>query len=100
MSEETYPDVSVMFRKWKTCEDVIAIFPYVPHKDCSHPSEILVDAYSESEGYGGADFEYVMKNTVPACEEIYREMKVYLETNYILEIIEEVDETRMKSIHS
>lgn len=100
MSEETYPDVSVMFRKWKTCEDVIALFPYVPYVDSSHAPEILVDAYSESESYHGADFDFIMANTIPACEVIYREIKERLEDRYILEIIEEVDEARMKKIHS
>lgn len=101
MSEETYPDVTVMFRKWKACEDLIALFPYVPHVDSTHPSEILVDAYSESEGEHGADFDFIIANTIPACEVIYREIKErLLENGYILEIIEEVDEKRMKSIHS
>ena len=90
MSEETYPVVTVMFRKWKACEDVIAIFPYIPHRDSSHPSEILVDAYSESNGHHGADFDFIIANTIPACEVIYRETKERLrEDGYILEVIEE-----------
>lgn len=103
MTEEQFPDVSVMFRKWKTCEDIIALFPYVPHVDYSHQSEILVESYSQSEGdIDGSDFDFVMENTVPACEVIYRELKKDLEMSYgyLLEVIEEVDEKRMKSIYS
>lgn len=100
MTEEHFPDVSVMFRKWKTNEDIIALFPYVSNEDCN-ATEIVVESYDFGSGDSTSDFEFVIENTVPACEPIYRELKETLErAGYLLTVIEEVDEERMKILYS
>jgi len=101
MTEESHPDVSVLFRKWKTCEDIVALFPYVPCKEDCNSSDILVESFDFDESYTVAEFKFMMENTIPACEVIYRKLKEKLESDgYLLRVIEEVDKKRMKSIYS
>lgn len=75
----------VVFRKWKRSGDIIALFP---HEEWIVPNKILVMSYEHIGQHGGADYSLVIKQTVPATEKEYAELKNELENiGYKLKVI-------------
>lgn len=52
----------VVFRKWKSSGDIIALFPEVPADLFGR----FCDAYEHVGQHGGADYDLVVRHTVPA----------------------------------
>lgn len=64
----------VIFRKYKE-GDVIALFPYI-----IETHEGSVSCYQHVGQHGSADYDGVIKSTVPATEEEYSDLKEELES--------------------
>jgi hypothetical protein len=58
------PDV-VVFRRWKDCGTVIALFPEIPADIHGY----FCEAYEHVGQHGGADFHGVIQNTTPVATE-------------------------------
>lgn len=74
----------VIFRKWKTNGDIIALFPEVPADNIGN----LCSSYEHIGQHGGADYNLVVfYKTKPATPEEYADLKKELETlGYCLEV--------------
>jgi hypothetical protein len=79
----TKPDdtpTAVIFRKYSSGDfkgDVTALFPEIP----SDYEGLYCTAYDHVGGHGGANYNLVISQTVPATEAEYAELKNKLESN-------------------
>lgn len=75
--------VKVVFRKYKKDGEIIALFPGLPHDHRYCMSFVHVGQH------GGADYNLVVRSTVPAKPEEFASLKLELESkpyNYQLDV--------------
>lgn len=71
----------VIFRKWKKEGDIIAFFPDIPDTGC------CVLSYMHVGQHGAADYQGLLKETIPARPEEYTDLRKELESiGYRLDI--------------
>jgi hypothetical protein len=70
------PEVPVIFRKWKSTGDVLAIMPTLSADVYKH---WLCDSYMHVGQHGACNLQEVIPKTVLATEEEYRNLKAELE---------------------
>jgi hypothetical protein len=75
MTTET---TKVIFRKWKKCNTIIAIFPEVV--SCDNPYNC--ESWVYVGGHGSCDPQWVISDTVPASPDEYAWYKKFLEEQY------------------
>ena len=85
----TPPEVSewttvVVFRRWKHCDEIIALFPAVP----ANNSGTLCQSYEHVGQHGGANYGHCIGLTWPASEKELRPLALELERiGYLLRIV-------------
>lgn len=66
----------VVFRKWIKDGDIIALFP---NHAWAQGFSVLVTSYEHIGQHGGAHYQNVLKETVPATPKDYADLKAELE---------------------
>ncbi len=64
----------VVFRRWKDCGSIIALFPEIPADTCGY----FCEAYETVGQHGGADYYGVIQQTTPVATEDAADLAVEL----------------------